>query len=123
MKLSVALVMFSLFGLIPVAAQDATSVYEPGNGVSTPALVRDVKPHYTAEAFKAKIEGSNLVGAVVMPDGKVGEVTLLESLDPDFGLDDAALTAAKLWVFNPGTKDGKPVAVRITIRFAFSQAD
>ena len=123
MKCTLTLLMLLLFGLIPARAQDARPVYEPGNGVSVPTLVRDVKPHYTPEAFKAKIQGSNLVGAVVLPDGTVGELTLLESLDPKFGLDDAALAAAKQWVFNPGTKDGKPVAVRITIRFAFTQAD
>jgi hypothetical protein len=32
--------------------------------------------------------------AVVLPDGTVGDVTVLQSLDPHFGLDEAAVETA-----------------------------
>src|SRR5882672_7235713 len=31
--------------------------YQPGNGVSTPRLIREVKPGYTSEAMRARIQG------------------------------------------------------------------
>jgi TonB family protein len=40
-----------------------------------------------------------LLAAVVLPDGTVGEVTVLRSLDAR--LDAQAVVAAKQWLFNP----------------------
>lgn len=101
----------------PVAP--ALTVYEPGNGVSIPTLVRDVKPSYTAEAIAARIQGTVLLSVVVLADGTVGEVIVLRSLDTIYGLDAQAVSAARQWLFNPGTKDGVPVAVRVTIEMSF----
>jgi len=42
-----------------------------------------------------------------------------KSLDQKYGLDDQAVTAMKKWQFKPGTKDGKPVAVRVTVEMTF----
>jgi protein TonB len=75
---------------------------------------------YTAEAIRNGIQGSVLLAAVVLPDGTVGEVTVLRSLDTVFGLDAQAVLAAKQWLFNPGMKDGLPVAVRVTIELTFT---
>jgi TonB family protein len=99
--------------------QDAT-VYAPGNGVSLPRVVTEVKPTYTPEARKAGIEGNVVLLAVVLSDGTVGDVTVCESLDTKFGLDRQAVNAAKHWVFKPGMKDGKPVAVRVQIELTFN---
>jgi protein TonB len=96
------------------------TVYEPGNGVSFPTLVREVKPTYTAEAIGARIQGTVLLSAVVLSDCTVGDVTVLRSLDTAFGLDAQAVSAAKQWLFNPGTKDGQVVAVRVTIEMTFT---
>jgi Gram-negative bacterial TonB protein C-terminal len=40
-------------------------------------------------------------------------------LDDKYGLDEQAVTAMKKWVFKPGTKDGKPVAVRVDVEMSF----
>ena len=97
-------------------------VYEPGNGVSLPTVVRDVKPSYTPQALAARIQGTVLLSAVVLADGTVGEVAVIRSLDTQYGLDAQALSAAKQWLFNPGRKDGMAVAVRVTIEFTFTLA-
>jgi len=102
------------------SATPAITVYEVGGGVSIPTVVKEVKPIYTAEAIRNRIQGSVLLGAIVLPNGTVGEVTVLRSLDTTFGLDAQAVLAAKQWVFNPGTKDGQPVAVRVTIELTFT---
>ena len=95
-------------------------VYRPGNGVETPRLLREVTPRYTAEAMRAKVQGVVLVEAVVLPDGSVGDVTVVRSLDRVFGLDEEAIKAARQWRFLPGTRFGEPVAVLVTIELSFT---
>ncbi len=56
----------------------------------------------------------------MLADGKVGDVTVAESLDSIYGLDKNAVAAMKQWEFKPGMKDGKPVAVRIHVQMAFT---
>src|SRR5262249_34746438 len=86
----------------------------PGDGV-TPLLLREVKPQSTAEAMRAKVQGSVIVECIVNPDGTVGAARVARSLDGAFGLDQEALKAAKQWRFRPGSYRGEPVPVRITI--------
>jgi TonB family protein len=94
--------------------------YRPGNGVTTPILVREVKPAYTAEAMRAKVQGTVVVECVVLPDGSVGNVQVLKSLDSTFGLDQEAIKAARQWRFRPGLRLGEPVPVLITIELSFT---
>jgi protein TonB len=94
--------------------------YRPGSGVSLPTLLRDVKPAYTADAMRAKVQGSVWLECIVMPDGSVGEVKVTRSLDPIFGLDQEAIKAAKMWKFRPGMRQGEPVPVIITIELTFT---
>jgi TonB family protein len=95
-------------------------VYRPGNGVQLPRVVHEVKPQYTAEAMRAKVQGTVLLECVVLPDGSVGNVQVAKSLDPTFGLDQEAIKAAKQWRFQPGTRLGEPVAVLVTIELTFT---
>ena len=95
-------------------------VYRPGNGVTPPRLVREVKPQYTSNAMRAKVQGSVLLECIVRPDGTVSDVQVLRSLDPTFGLDQEAIRAASQWRFLPGTRLGEPVPVLITIELTFT---
>ena len=105
----------------PTLAQPPSpQVYDPGNGVTLPALVKEVRPQDTRAAMQAKVQGTVLLSCVVQDDGKLGDVTVVRSLDAEHGLDDQAVAAAKQWEFKPGTKNGKPVAVRITIELRFT---
>ena len=94
--------------------------YRPGNGVETPRLLKEVKPQYTAQAMRAKIQGEVLLECIVQPDGSVGQIKVVRSLDSSFGLDQEAIKAARQWRFAPGTKQGQPVAVLVTIAIAFT---
>jgi TonB family protein len=102
-----------------VAAQDnePRQVYRPGPDVKAPTLRKEVKPQYSERAKADKIEGEVHMECVVKADGTVGDIRITRSLDPD--LDQAATDAAKLWEYKPGTKDGKPVDVIVTITMAF----
>jgi len=92
----------------------------PGNGVLEPRLLRQVEPRYTAEAVLAKVQGDIWLDCVVLPDGTVGDIEIVRSLDPVFGLDQEAIRAARQWRFEPGTRNGEPVAVLVTIELSFT---
>lgn len=94
--------------------------YRPGSGITLPSVLREVKPAYTADAMRAKVQGSVWLECIVMPDGSVGDVKVTRSLDPIFGLDGEAIKAAKLWRFRPGMRQGEPVPVIITIELTFT---
>jgi periplasmic protein TonB len=94
--------------------------YKPGNGVELPRVIHEVKPQYTPDAMRAKVQGIVWLECVVMPDGSVGSVEVAKSLDSTFGLDQEAVKAAKQWRFVPGTRFGQPVPVLVTIELTFT---
>lgn len=100
-------------------AQEPT-VYKPGDGITLPSVVKEVKPSYTSEAMQNKIQGSVWLRIVVQADGTVGAITVTRSLDETYGLDQEAIKAAQKWLFKPGTKDGKPVPVEVTLELTFT---
>ena len=109
--------------------QPATAWPPPGvhtmreAGVTPPRLIREVKPQYTADAMRAKIQGNVFVDAVVEADGHVGAVRVARSLDGTFGLDEEAVKALKQWTFTPAIKDGVAVPVLVTVEMSFVVAD
>lgn len=113
-----ALAVLMLAAALGAPATAQQQVYDPGNGVTLPVLVRDVKPSYTPAAMAARIEGSVLLRAVVLDHGGIGDVEVVKSLDPE--LDQQAINALKQWEFKPGTREGKPVAVRIHCELNFT---
>jgi TonB family protein len=94
--------------------------YQPGNGVTSPEAIRQVKPQYTADAMRAKIQGTVWIQCVVLPDGTCGNVQVTKSLDRTFGLDEEAMKAARQWRFKPGIRQGEPVPVLVTIELTFT---
>ena len=100
-------------------AQDAgqSEVHRPGRDVTPPRLRKEVKPQCSERAKAGKIEGEVHMECVVKADGTVGEIRIVRTLDPD--LDRAAVEAARQWEFEPGTRNGKPVDVLVTITMGF----
>jgi protein TonB len=95
-------------------------VYRPGSGVSSPQLLTQVKPQYTTDAMRAKIQGKVLLEVVVMPDGRAGDIRVVRSLDRTFGLDEEAIKAMRQWRFRPGSRQGQPVPVVVTVEMEFT---
>jgi protein TonB len=94
--------------------------YRPGSGIVSPRVLQEVKPAYTADAMRAKIQGTVWIEAIVLPDGSVGNVQITRSLDPTFGLDQEAIKAVKRWRFVPGTRRGEAVPVLVEIELTFT---
>ena len=65
-------------------------------------------------------EGNQALVYLIKPDGTVGNVEVIRSLDPTFGLDQEAVKAAKQWLFRPGMRMGEPVSVLVTIELTFT---
>jgi TonB family protein len=107
----------------------ATSVAEPPSApppvaqrsvVKPPKLVRFAEAPYPATERASARTASVLLAISIAADGKVAEVSVVESAGSAF--DEAAVSAARLFEFEPAEVDGKPVPVRIQYRYDFSLA-
>jgi TonB family protein len=87
-------------------------------GLTLPQVVHEAKPAYTADAQRAGVQGTVVLSVVVTTEGTVGDVKVTKSLQSE--LDTEAIKAAKRWRFTPGTKDGKPVPVVVTLELTFT---
>jgi len=112
------LLAFVVLSISAVAQTQDETVYVVGNGVSEPVPIQNVPASYTPEARNARVTGTIQLEAVVLADGSVTKVEVLKGLG--YGLDEAAAQALSEWKFKPGTKDGKPVNVKIKIIMNFS---
>jgi protein TonB len=95
--------------------------YRPGTGIQNPTVVKEVRPAYTSEAMRAKIQGNVRLEAVVDENGSVSDVRVIRSLDKQYGLDQQAMNAARLWIFRPARdRNNRPVPVVIEFDLAFA---
>ncbi|HEU4889940.1 MAG TPA: energy transducer TonB, partial [Vicinamibacterales bacterium] len=94
-------------------------IYRAGGAVSAPRLIKEVKPKYTAEALRNRIQGTVVLEAVVAGDGCASQIRVVRSLDRG-GLDDEAVSAVAQWRFEPGRLAGAPVDVLVTIMVDFA---
>jgi TonB family protein len=122
---AVAIASLATASYIPMGAAlqaQTEKVYKPGEdaGIALPRVVKEVKPQYTPEAMRAKIQGTVWMMVVVLASGDVGDVTVSQSLDEEHGLDQQAIDAVRQWKFEPGRKDGKPIPVEVTIQMTFT---
>jgi protein TonB len=79
-----------------------------------------VKPEYTPEAVRARVQGAVLLEATVLENGSVGSVRIVRSVDRTYGLDLKAIEAVRAWRFRPGTFRGRPVAVKVLVELEFT---
>ncbi len=85
-------------------------------GVSGGQLLRRVDPVYPAQARLLRLEGTVILIAMVMEDGTVGDVKVVEG-PPE--LAPSAVEAVKHWRYEPFELDGKSVTHEIGIKIAF----
>jgi TonB family protein len=108
-------------GQAPSTFDFAPGVARPRDpGVTAPKWLSPAKPRYTEKALRAKIQGEVVMDCLVETDGTVGEVRVVKSLDTVYGLDDAAVEAARMYVFAPATRNGKPIPVVVTLSIHFT---
>jgi protein TonB len=115
MKKFVAFGVFALLCTGPIAAQD---VYRISDQITAPKPLNSPKPFYPPAALEKRVEGTVELELDVLVDGTVGTVAMVKSLDPE--LDKSAVDTARKYRFTPGTKDGKPVAVRTVVQINFT---
>lgn len=108
------------FGRTTSAADQDRPFTSKDEGVMLPSVVSETKPVYTQAAKEARIQGEVQLQVVVKADGDVGDVAVSKSLDAKYGLDQAAVDAARLWKFKPGTKGGKAVPVQVELLMRFT---
>jgi len=92
--------------------------YRPGNGITVPTLLLQVRPNYTSEAMQRKIQGTVMLEVVVGADGIPSAIRVGRSLDPN-GLDNEAVQAVRQWRFAPGQRGDTPVPVLVSIVIDF----
>ncbi len=112
-------ILVAMVAAVTMSAHGQNVQYTTTDGVTTPIVTRKVEPTYTPEALKARLQGDVVLSAVVRVDGKVEDVSVVQSLDETYGLDQKAMDALRAWTFKPGMKDGQPVAVKVQVMMTF----
>jgi periplasmic protein TonB len=92
-------------------------VFRPGRGVSAPRVIYQTDPEFSEEARKAKYQGTCVLGLVVDASGRPTNIRVISALG--MGLDEKAIESVRNWKFEPGLKDGHPVAVEIAVEVDF----
>lgn len=92
-------------------------VYEPGGDVKPPKLVHYVEPQFSSSAKEAYIEGTVKISTVVTTEGVATQFRVVSGLNSEE--DKTAVEALKQWKFEPGTKAGRPVKVRVIVEVDF----
>jgi TonB family protein len=82
-----------------------------------PEVVKQVPPAYPDAATKQSLEGTVWLELWVGEDGRVVEVKVQKTDAEVFN--QAAIDAAKQWLFKPASVNGKPVSVWVTVPFKF----
>jgi TonB family protein len=95
---------------------DDEQVYDLGPGVSPPRVIKQTTPQYP-NGRGVRASGSVIIGLIVSSKGLPKDPHILKSLDKD--LDQSAVDAVKEWRFAPAQKDGKAIAVRVSLQIEF----
>lgn len=106
----------------PKAAAPRAAAPKPADECAEPLVKPKAKgvpsPAYTAAAREASVEGKVRVEVTVGLDGGVTSARVIAGLG--YGLDEAALAAARRATFEPATRCGKPVTATFVIAMRFS---
>jgi TonB family protein len=104
-------------GVVESKTYQGEPVYRVGGAVSAPKGTYMPNPGYTDRARKKRLQGTVVLEMVVTPEGNVDDVKVTHGFDPD--MDQKAVDTVRQWRFDPGAKDGKPVAVQVSVEVSF----
>jgi TonB family protein len=95
-----------------------SSVAAPRASADTPVRITGKsKPAYTEEAKRLRIEGAVVLEVTFSASGTVHNIRVVRGLG--YGLDEAAVQAARSLVFEPAKRDGHPIDVTSNVRIEF----
>jgi len=94
------------------------AAFRVGNGVTAPRVTYQPDPEYSEQARKAGRQGTCVLEFVVGVDGKTRDIKVVQPVG--MGLDEKSVEALRAWKFEPGLKEGKPVAVQMKVEVSFS---
>lgn len=89
-------------------------VYEAGRGMEPPALLSGDMPQYTKEAVAARVEGTLIVQCIITPEGVLQACRIVKGVPH---MDAEVLRALRTQRYRPVYFQGRPIAVRYTLRF------
>ena len=98
-------------------SKPAPTVYTPGGDVKSPKVIHYVEPAFSSVSKEAFVDGVVRLKTTVTPDGLPIDIEVTKSLSAEE--DRNAIDAVKQWRFQPGTKNGEAVHVRVGIEIAF----
>jgi TonB family protein len=100
------------------AQADDEAVYDLGPGITPPRVIKQVNPHYQTDHGVRPV-GSVILALVVTSKGLPKDPHVVKGIDKE--LDQSAVDALKDWRFAPAQKNGKPIAVRVSIQIQFHE--
>jgi TonB family protein len=89
----------------------------PQSIVAPPQLLHRTEPEFSDEALRLNRQGTVVLSVDIDPDGIPTTANVLKGLGS--GLDEKAIECVRRWKFQPGTRDGKPVMMRVTLEVNF----
>jgi TonB family protein len=98
-----------------VCSNDKTASIGPC--ATAPRPVSKTNPTYPEKARQKRKQGTVRLGLIVSKDGSATGVHVVNSVDKD--IDQAAIDAVSQWKFEPGTYQGNPVDVELTVEVNF----
>jgi len=118
------------FAALPGDAASPLGVPEPPaagpsaaqqGAVTSPVVIPEsrVQPAYPARAHRLGIPGSVMLDVSVLPDGTVGEISVLRCDPPDQGFCESAVRAVKRWRYVPGLVGDRPAQVSVKVSLEF----
>jgi periplasmic protein TonB len=93
-------------------------VYQVGKGVTAPRVKFSPDPEYTDAERRRRTQGVVAPSVIVTKDGRTADIKVTSSFVTR-DMEDEAIKAVSRWKFEPATKDGEPVTVRIAIQIMF----
>lgn len=88
------------------------------SGVVAPSPQRTVTPFYPTEYKRAGVTGSVMISCLVDANGRVRDAKVEKATDVTLALH--ALDAIEQWTFEPATRDGSAVPMRVNVPFLFT---
>ena len=119
----------AIAGLIVSALRSAASVadteyamFDPDSKAMRPAMpYRRIKPEYTVTAFLYDVKATVDAEVSVDEKGTVRKIDIVRWAG--FGLDEAVIDAVNKMNWRAGERNGKPLAMRVLLRYNFTKLD